>query len=62
MNIARVIAQWRWAEKLTVRDAAKLIGFRSHSTLCRLEAGEDISAENLSVLIRWLLDRVQSDH
>lgn len=55
LNLNEVMARWRWTEKLTVREAAKRIGIRSPSTICRLEAGEDVGGESLVAILTWLL-------
>lgn len=54
MNLAAVLKQWRWASKLTLRDAAKQIGV-SHTTLLRIENGQAADSKNLSAVLRWLL-------
>jgi DNA-binding XRE family transcriptional regulator len=38
-NLAEVFKQWRWAEKMTTREAAQWIGI-PHSTYWRMEQGK----------------------
>ena len=52
--LGRVICAWREKEGLTIREAAKLIGF-SYSTLSRIENGMSVDGRNLKKLLRWLL-------
>jgi len=52
--LGRVIRAWREKEGLTIREAAKLIGF-SYSTLSRIENGMSVDGRNLKKLLLWLL-------
>jgi hypothetical protein len=54
MNLSRVIRQWRWAEKFSIRQAAPMVGI-SRNALFRLEHEKAIDASNLAQVIRWLL-------
>ena len=54
MNLNHVLKQWRWAERITVREAAKVLG-TSAATLSRFERGEDCDSVTLSRILRWLL-------
>ena len=54
MNLSKVLAQWRWAQKLSVREAASVIGLPP-ATLSRLERGEDVSGSTLGTVLAWLL-------
>jgi len=54
MNLCEVIRQYRWAEKLSVRDCAFNIGI-GYNTLHRLEHGKEISSAHLAQVIRWML-------
>ena len=53
-NLGMVLRQWRWASKLSVRDAAKQMGI-NHSTLCRIEHGKETDSRNTFKVLRWLL-------
>lgn len=55
MRIGDVLRDWRWANKYTIRDAARIIGIKSHSTLSRLESGKPCDAATLGKIIAWLV-------
>jgi hypothetical protein len=56
MQLSEVLKQWRWAKKISVREAAKLIGI-GFSTLSRVENGEDPGGESLAAILKWLLTK-----
>ncbi len=54
MKLGYVLKEWRWAKKLGVRAAAKLMGV-SAPTLSRVERGENPDGKTLAKIIKWLL-------
>ena len=58
MNLAAVIAGWRWAKRMTLRDASLVIGI-SHSTMSRLERGQALDGHSLRAVLCWLLTDVK---
>lgn len=61
MRLSHVLVTYRWAEKMTVRQLAEQIGV-SAATLNRFEAGRgELSGECLSLVLRWLLERKDSE-
>ncbi len=54
MNIGTLLKDWRYAEKLGVREAAKIIGLTA-ATFNRIERGEDMDGVSLSIILTWLL-------
>ena len=59
--LAEVLKQWRWASKLSTRDAAKKIGI-TNSTYWRLERGHPCDGKTLATVITWLLKERNRDH
>ena len=55
MQLCDVLKQWRWAERLSVREAAKVIGVSS-STLNRFENGKPADQETIVRIMLWLFD------
>lgn len=55
MRIGRIIKDWRWANRVNIRDMAKELGV-SHSTLSRLESGENMDGETLGRILQWMLE------
>lgn len=55
MRLSKVLRQYMWAEKLTLRPLAKELGM-SAATLNRFLNGGELSGEHLASLLRWLLD------
>ena len=53
-HLGRLIANWRWVEKLTVREAAERIGLTT-STFSRLEHGYSVDGGTLAIVLTWLL-------
>ena len=53
-RLAELLRAWRWASKLSVREASELIGLTA-PTYSRLERGEMVDGNTLSTVIRWLL-------
>ena len=53
MNLGRVLAGYRNAVPLSVRDLAAQIGI-SHSTLSRIERGMPCDSGTLSKILLWL--------
>ena len=56
MRLGRVIARYRYAERLGVRAVAKEIGV-SAATLNRVERGEPCDGTTLTKILFWLLER-----
>ena len=52
--LSKLISNWRWAEKLTAREAAAMIGL-SPSTYSRLERGYSVDGSTLAIVLAWLL-------
>jgi DNA-binding XRE family transcriptional regulator len=48
------MSYWRWAEELSIRDAARVIGV-SKNALFRFENGHPINQKALADILRWLL-------
>ena len=53
-HLGRLIANWRWVEKLTAREAAEMIGL-TPSTYSRLERGYPVDGGTLAIVLTWLL-------
>ena len=53
MRLNVLIANWRWVNKITVREAAWEIGVNA-STICRVEAGEKMDGVTLAKIIVWM--------
>lgn len=55
-NLRFLVREKRRRERLSYRAAAEAVGLsgKSGSTLHRFEGGQDVSAENLVALIRWV--------
>ena len=53
-HLGRLIANWRWVEKLTAREAAEMIGL-TPSTYSRLERGYSVDGGTLAIVLMWLL-------
>lgn len=53
-NLSRVLREYRWASKMSVRELAKRIGF-SAATLCRIENGEEMDGQSLRKILLWLM-------
>lgn len=53
-NLAEVLKEWRYAKRIGVRNAAKIMGL-DHATLSRAENGKMPSAETLRTILIWLL-------
>lgn len=53
MRLGQVIAGWRYAERIGVREVAKKIGV-SAATLNRIERGENCDASSLAKILNWL--------
>lgn len=58
MRLFKLLANWRWAEKITMREAAKEIGI-SAPTLCRVEKGEKMDGKTLSKILSWMMSEVE---
>ena len=54
MNLSRLLRQWRYAERLDLKDAARLIGINP-STLSRFERGQIPGGDTLAKIVTWLL-------
>ena len=55
MRLGAVIADWRWANRMGVREAAKLIGV-SIATLSRVECGNGCDGDTLAKIMLWLIE------
>jgi transcriptional regulator with XRE-family HTH domain len=58
MRIGELIANWRWAKKLSIRDAAHVFGI-SAATLSRVENGREMDAHTLGKLLTWMLEEAK---
>lgn len=58
MRLGIVISKWRWAQRLTLRDAAKEMGI-SAATLMRIERGEPMDGSTLAKIQLWLFAEVK---
>jgi transcriptional regulator with XRE-family HTH domain len=56
VNLSQVLRQWRYAERLELKGAAKLIGI-SPATLSRIEKGQSVGGDTLARLVTWLLEK-----
>jgi transcriptional regulator with XRE-family HTH domain len=56
VNLSQVLRQWRYAERLELKDAARLIGINP-STLSRFERGQIPGGETLARIVTWLLEK-----
>lgn len=56
LNLSKVLSSWRWAEKITTRQAAKIFG-TSAATISRIERGENCDGETLGKILKWLLSK-----
>ena len=57
MQLGIVIERWRWAMRISIRDASKMIGI-SPATLSRIENGRQMDGDALSKILRWMLAEV----
>ena len=55
MKAAEVIKKYRIMNEMSQRKLADEIGV-DHSTFCRFENGEDISARTMMSIINWLFE------
>jgi len=53
MRLGAVMADWRWANRISLRDAARMIGVNYH-TLHRFEIGKGIDARCFLAILNWL--------
>lgn len=60
MRIGRLIADYRWGNKISTRDLAKQIGMSS-ATLNRIENGENCDGATLVRLMTWLFNKNTGD-
>lgn len=54
MMLAELFDSWRHDRRLSIREAAKMIGVGA-ATLYRFEKGEPIEGATLAKILRWLL-------
>ena len=54
MNLGKVLKDWRWANKMSMRDAGKIWGLGA-ATVMRLEQGHDPDAKTFKKIFIWLL-------
>jgi hypothetical protein len=59
MRLGAVISDWRWANRMGVREAAKLIGV-SIATLSRVECGKNCDGDTLAKIVLWLIEPAQT--
>jgi transcriptional regulator with XRE-family HTH domain len=55
MRIGILIQNWRRIQDIGIRDTAKMIGI-SHSTLSRVERGENTDSATLTKILKWILE------
>ncbi|MGB0662822.1 MAG: helix-turn-helix domain-containing protein [Pontibacterium sp.] len=53
-RIGLLLKRYRQMGDVTQKELAEEIGI-SHSTLCRMEKGEQFSGENLSKVLKWMM-------
>lgn len=53
MKLGSLIADYRYANRIGVREVAKEIG-TSHATLSRIERGENFDADTMAKIMLWL--------
>jgi transcriptional regulator with XRE-family HTH domain len=61
MNIGILLKDWRYAEKLGVREAAKIMGL-SVATFNRVERGELMDGATLATILEWAFRPQTSPH
>ncbi len=54
MKIGEVLKEWRYGERMGIREAAGVIGI-SHSTLSRIENGKPMDGDTLAKILTWLM-------
>ena len=60
MRVAKLITNWRFIEKVNLRDAANMMDISS-SSLSRIERGRIPDGETLIKLISWLVSQEESN-
>lgn len=61
MNLGKVLKDWRWANKMNLREAAKIFGIGA-ATLMRLEQGyNNPDGTTLAKILTWLMKSSYSD-
>lgn len=58
MNLAIVLKQYLWAEKMSHRDFANKMGW-SRATVDRFLTGRGLDGKHLASLLRWLLEEAK---
>jgi transcriptional regulator with XRE-family HTH domain len=53
MRLGKIIADYRYMNRLGIREVAKQIGM-SPATLCRIENGKPCDSDNMAKLMLWL--------
>lgn len=53
MRLGEVLKEWRYAKRIGMREAAKMIGL-STATLCRIENDEAVDGKTMIKLFDWL--------
>lgn len=56
MRLGQVIADYRWANRIGVRELGQKIGI-PHATLNRVERGEACDSDTLTKILGWLLSK-----
>ena len=57
MRIGEVLKDWRTMQRLTIREASKMIGVPI-STLSRIENGMTMDGKCLAKILRWLTTEI----
>lgn len=60
MRLGPVLADWRFARRIGVREAAKMMGV-TQSTLNRIERGYPCDSVTLAKILAWLMAEGEAD-
>ena len=52
MRLGNLIADWRWRNRIGIREVAKQIGISS-SSLSRIENGRSVDSRTMTKLMLW---------
>ena len=58
MMLGVLLTKWRWAQRINLRDAAKMINI-STPTLSRIENGKPMDGLTLSRILVWLMQEAK---
>ena len=61
MILGEVIGAYQKEKKLDVRELAKQMGIRSHSTLWRFISGKPCDADTLCLILLWALGPYETE-